>query len=203
MKFEELNNRLENTLAELGREGYTEKQEKLIKLSKQGKNQLIFTSIDQELIDGLHFISFMRAPEMLEGSPRVLWITPSWESAREKVKSFQQLMKRTDVTIEIADDKGKIIEQRNAIFEGAEIIIGNPKRMLELYNQNGIHINQLSLVIIDQLETLCKDPLILQAIRRISESLPKCQKILLAEGTHNRLEAFCEDICTFYETSEL
>lgn len=203
MKFEELNNRLENTLAELGREGYTEKQEKLIKLSKQGKNQLIFTSIDQELIEGLHFISFMRAPEMLEGSPRVLWFTPSWESAREKVKSFQQLMKRTDVTIEIADDKGKIIEQRNAIFEGAEIIIGNPKRMLELYNQNGIHINQLSLVIIDQLETLCKDPLILQAIRRISESLPKCQKILLSEGTHNRLEAFCEDICTFYETSEL
>jgi hypothetical protein len=203
MKFEELNNRLENTLAELGREGYTEKQEKLIKLSKQGKNQLIFTSIDQELIDGLHFISFMRAPEMLEGSPRVLWFTPSWESAREKVKSFQQLMKRTDVTIEIADDKGKIIEQRNAIFEGAEIIIGNPKRILELYNQNGIHINQLSLVIIDQLETLCKDPLILQAIRRISESLPKCQKILLSEGTHNRLEAFCEDICTFYETSEL
>jgi hypothetical protein len=203
MKFEELNNRLENTLAELGREGYTEKQEKLIKLSKQGKNQLIFTSIDQELIDGLHFISFMRAPEMLEGSPRVLWFTPSWESAREKVKSFQQLMKRTDVTIEIADDKGKIIEQRNAIFEGAEIIIGNPKRMLELYNQNGIHINQLSLVIIDQLETLCKDPLILQAIRRISESLPKCQKILLSEGNHNRLEAFCEDICTFYETSEL
>lgn len=203
MKFEELNNRLENTLAESGREGYTEKQEKLIKLSKQGKNQLIFTSIDQDLIEGLHFISFMRAPEMLEGSPRVLWFTPSWESAREKVKSFHQWMKRTDVTIEIADDKGKIIEQRNAIFEGAEIIIGNPKRMLELYNQNGIHINQLSLVIIDQVETLCKDPLILQAIRRISESLPKCQKILISEGTHPRLEAFCEDICTFYETSEL
>jgi hypothetical protein len=203
MKFEELNNRLENTLAELGREGYTEKQEKLIKLSKQGKNQLIFTPMDQEIIEGLHFISFMRAPEMLEGSPRVLWFTPSWESAREKVKSFQQVMKRTDVTIEIADDKGKIIEQRNAIFEGAEIIIGNPKRILELYNQNGIHINQLSLVIIDQVETLCKDPLILQAIRRIAESLPKCQKILLSEGTHNRLETFCEDICTFYETSEL
>ncbi|TSJ39889.1 DEAD/DEAH box helicase [Fluviicola chungangensis] len=203
MKFEELNNRLENTLTESGREGYTEKQEKLIKLSKQGKNQLIFTSIDQELIDGLHFISFMRAPEMLEGSPRVLWFTPSWESAREKVKSFHHLMKRTDVTIEIADDKGKIIEQRNAIFEGAEIIIGNPKRLLELYNQNGIHLNQLSLVIIDQAETLCKDPLILQAVRRISESLPKCQKLIFSEGTHNRLESFCEDICTFYETSEL
>ena len=190
-------------LTESGRERYTEKQEKLIKLSKQGKNQLIFTSIDPELIDGLHFISFMRAPEMLEGSPRVLWFTPSWESAREKVKSFHELMKRTDVTIEIADDKGKIIEQRNAIFEGAEIIIGNPKRLLELYNQNGIHLNQLSLVIIDQAETLCKDPLILQAVRRISESLPKCQKLIFSEGTHNRLESFCADICTFYETSEL
>lgn len=203
MKFEELNHRLENILTELGHEGYTERQEKLIKLAKQGKNQLIFTALDQELIDALHFISFMRAPEMLEGSPRVLWITPSWESAREKVKSFHHLMKRTDVTIEIGDDKGKIIEQRNAIFEGAEIIIGNPKRFLELYNQNGIHINQLSLVIIDQAETLCKNPTTLQSIKRIAESLPKCQKIIFSEGTHSRLESFCEDICTFYETSEI
>lgn len=203
MKFEELNHRLENTLAELGLEGYTERQQKLIKLSKQGKNQLIFTTLDQELIDGMHFISFMRAPEMLEGSPRVLWITPSWESVREKIKSFHHLMKRTDVTIENADDKSKIIEQRNAIFEGAEIIIGNPKRLLELYNQNGIHMNQLSLVIIDQAEIICKNPITIQSIKRIAESLPKCQKLIFAEGTHDRLETFCEDICTFYETSEL
>ena len=203
MKFEELNHRLENTLTELGLEGYTERQQKLIKLSKQGKNQLIFTTLDQELIDGMHFISFMRAPEMLEGSPRVLWIIPSWESVREKIKSFHHLMKRTDVTIENADDKSKIIEQRNAIFEGAEIIIGNPKRLLELYNQNGIHMNQLSLVIIDQAEIICKNPITIQSIKRIAESLPKCQKLIFAEGTHDRLETFCEDICTFYETSEL
>lgn len=203
MKFEELDNRLEKVLTELGQEGYTERQQKLIKLSKQGKNQLIFTPFDQEIIDGLHFISFMRAPEMLEGSPRVIWITPNWESAREKVKSFHRIMKRTDVTIEIADDKGKIIEQRNAIFEGAEIIIGNPKRLLELYNQNGIHVNQLSLIIIDQAETLCTNPITLQSIRRIAESLPKCQKIIFTEGTHSRLDSFCEDICTFYETSEI
>lgn len=203
MKFEELNKRLENVLAEINLEGYSPRQEKLIKLSKQGKNHLIRTTLDEELIDALHFIAFMRAPEMLEGSPRVLWITPGWESAREKMKRFHHLMKRTDVTIEIADDKGKMIEQRNAIFEGAEIIIGNPKRLLDLYNQNGFHVNQLSLVIIDDADILCKDPMILQSIRRISESLPKCQKLIFAGGTHSRLTGFCEDICTFYETSEL
>lgn len=203
MKFEELNTRLENTLVELGLEGYTEKQEKLIKLAKQGKNHLVYTSIDKDLTDGLHFISFMRAPEMFEGSPRVLWITATPDLARERVQSFQKLMKRSDVTVELADDKGKIIEQRNAIFDGTEIIIGNPKRLLELYNQNGIHINQLSLVIIDSAELMCKDPLVLQAIRRIAESLPKCQKLIFSAGKHARLEPFCEDICTFYETSEL
>jgi hypothetical protein len=203
MKFEELNKRLENTLVESGLESYTEKQEKLVKLSKQGKNQLFFTALDDELIQGLHYISFMRAPEMLEGSPRVLWFTPTWESAREKVKSFQNLMKRTDVTIEIADNKGKIIEQRNAIFEGAEILIGNPKRLLEIYTQNGIHVNQLSLVIIDDADILCKDPLILQMVKRIAESLPKCQKLIFASKEHHRLADFCEEICTFYEISEL
>lgn len=203
MKFEELNTRLENALVELGIENYTEKQEKLIKLAKQGKNQLVYTPMDQELINGLLFISFMRAPEMLEGSPRVLWFTSSPENVQAHIKSFNQLMKRSDVTVEPADDKGKIIEQRNAIFDGAEIIIGNPKRLLELYNQNGIHINQLSLVIIDSTEVMCKNPLTLQAIRRIAESLPKCQKLIFSSGNHARLEPFCEDICTFYETSEL
>ncbi|WP_343606975.1 DEAD/DEAH box helicase [Fluviicola sp.] len=203
MKFEELNTRLENTLVELGIESYTEKQEKLIKLAKQGRNHLVYTSTDEDLINGLNFISFMRAPEMLEGSPRVLWFTASPDLARERVKAFHHLMKRSDVTVEIADDKGKIIEQRNAIFDGTEILIGNPKRMLELYNQNGFHINQLSLVIIDSTELMCKDPLVLQAIRRIAESLPKCQKLIFSAGKHARLEPFCEDICTFYETSEL
>lgn len=203
MKFEELNTRLENTLVELGITQYTEKQEKLIKLAKQGKNQLIHTTVDPELINGLLYLSFMKAPEMLEGSPRVLWFTPTPEKAREHVKAFHHLMKRSDVTVEIADDKGKIIEQRNAIFDGTEIIIGNPKRLLELYNQNGFHINQLTLVIIDGAETLCKNPIVLQSIKRISESLPKCQKLIFSDGNHARLESFCEDICTFYETTEL
>jgi hypothetical protein len=64
-------------------------------------------------------------------------------------------------------------------------------------------VNQLSLVIIDQAETICKNPITIQSIKRIAESLPKCQKIILTEGTHSRLDSFCEDICTFYETSEL
>lgn len=202
MKFDELNKRLENSLIESGIEAFTSKQEALIKISKQGKNTLIYTEIDEEINLGLYFLSFMRAPEMLEGSPRVLWITPKPEQAKHLVDNFRKTMKRTDVTIEIADNKGKMIEQRNAIFEGTEILLGNPKRLLELYNQNGYHVNQLTLLVIDHLDELCKDPLVLQAIRRIAESLPKCQKLLLTTGDHKRLEEFSEEICTFYETIE-
>lgn len=203
MKFEELNTRLENSLIEDGINEFTPAQEKLIKLLKQGKNTLIFTTIDDNINRGLYYLAFMKAPEMLEGSPRVLWITPTPEHAKTLVSEFKKTMKRSDVTIEIADNKGKMIEQRNAIFDGTEILLGNPKRLLDLYNQNGYHVNQITLLIIDHVDELCKDPLSLQSIRRIVESLPKCQKLLIAQGKHNRLGDFSEEICTFYETSEI
>lgn len=203
MKFEELNERLQFVLTESGKEGYSDFQQQIISLAKNGKNYLFKTHLDEELIQTIYFLSFFKAPEMLEGSPRVLWITSTPEKARTYVEGFKKMIKRADVTIEIADNKGKIIEQRNAIFEGTEVLVGNPKRLLELYNQNGFHVGQITLFIIDHLSEICKDPLSIQAIRRINESLPKCQKILLTDGEHPKITTFSTEICNFYEEVEL
>lgn len=203
MKFIDLNEALGEVLAEKNKTNYSDKEAQIIQLLKPGKNVLCYTQHDHELLFAEMVTSFSKASTMLEGSPRVLWFTSDTNSAREIKKQFGDYFRRTDVTLELADDKGKIIEQRNAIFDGTEWLVGNPKRLLELYNQNGFHVNQLKLIIIDQFDTICKDAMALQAIRRIAESLPKCQYAFFAAGKHPKTEPFCEEICTFYETVHL
>lgn len=203
MKFNDLNEALGEVLAEKQKTEYSKKEQQIIHLLKPGKNILCYTQHDHELLFAEMVVSFSKASTMLEGSPRVLWFSSNTDAVREIKKQFADYFRRTEVTLELADDKGKIIEQRNAIFEGSEWLVGNPKRLLELYNQNGFHVNQLKLVIIDQFDTICKDAMALQAIRRIAESLPKCQYAFFASGKHARIEPFCQEICNFYETVHL
>lgn len=203
MKFEVLNEALGQLLTEENKTAYSEKENTILKNYRTGQNFLFYTAHDEELLFSELVCSFDKAPKMLEGSPRVLWFTAGNEHVLEIRRYFEHLYRRADVTLETADNKGKIIEQRNAIFEGTEILVGNPKRMLELYNQNGFHVNQLKLIIIDRTDTICKDPSALQAIRRINESLPKSQYLFFTEGKHPKLETFCEDLCSYYQKEHL
>lgn len=200
MKFEELNAIVENVLVENNKTAFSEITTTILKKIKQGRNFSIFMPTEQNAVqEAFVYASIFKAPKAFEGAPRVLWITSNSEKANAIVKEIRSLIKRTEIAAELAEDKGKIIEQRNHIFEGADIIVGNPKRIHELYNQNGFHVNQLKLLIIDELDAMSTSPTTLQYIRRVNESLPNCQRIVSYYKTHPRIEPFIEEICTFYD----
>lgn len=203
MTFEELNHKLGNKLVELGITGFSATQQAVIKQFKKGGNVIYNKPITDDLLTAICFLSFISAPEMFEGSPRVLWIAPKSADLQKRKKLYQQLTMRGDVTIELADDKGKQIEQRNAIFQGTEVLLGNPKRLLELYNQNGFHIGKIHLLIIESFDEICADISAFQAVRRVCESLPKCQKIVFAAKNHIRMESFFEELDEFFNQIEL
>lgn len=204
MNFEALNQIVENVLVENNKTSFSTLATNLLKKLKQGRNFSVFAPTEQEAIqEALIYASIFKAPQAFEGSPRVLWITSTPEKAKSIVKEINSLIKRTEIAAELADDKGKMIEQRNHIFEGADIIVGNPKRLHDLYNQNGFHVNQLKLVILDDLEVFSTSPTTLQHIRRVNESLPNCQKVIIYSKTHHRIEPFIEEICSFYDALEL
>lgn len=200
MNFEELDLILEHSLSEDNVTAPTPEEDKLIKKIKQGGNNLVFAGSREAMDKVLFFTSLIKAPKAFEGAPRVLWITTNNTRAIELAKTLRNWIRRSEIAIELANDSGKIIEQRNHIFEGADIIIGTPRRVLELYNQNGFHINQLSLVIIDEVDELCKNPTLIQHVRRVNESVEKCQKLLVSYGDHERLDTFANDICYRFDT---
>lgn len=198
MKFEALNEKMFNTLLE---DNITpsETEYNLIKQIKQGRNLLLSASNTEAIQLVLNWSALSKAPHAFEGSPRVLWITESNERALQISKELKYWSRRTEIAVEPANDSGKIIEQRNFIFEGADIIVGNPKRILELYNQNGIHVNQLTLLIIDQVDQISKNPNMLQRVRRICESIEKCMKLVVRYGEHERIIPFMDDVCVNYD----
>lgn len=199
MNFEEINEKLGYTLTEESLQSFSESQLTLFKKIKSGKNFVLNGSITDEIDLVLELVSFSKAPDQLEGSPRVLWLTPSIDRAHQLLKQFKIRFRKTEITPELAVNKGKMIEQRNLIFDGCEILIGNPKRIIELYNQNGFHVNQLKLLIIDDLDAICKDIQASTAIRRLAESIPPSQKIIQYQNEHSRQKEILEIICPFYE----
>ena len=95
---------------------------------------------------------FNRVHQQHEGSPRAIFICSTIDKAVDLHTKMLRAGRRWDVTGDLAHDKGNMLQQRNDIFDGTEIIVGTAKRIYELYLQNGINLNLLELFIVDDVE---------------------------------------------------
>lgn len=192
----QFNTLLNDTLSESGISEFSVLQEAILKRAKAGGDAIIVCPHDAELQAAISLTSILKAPQAFEGSPRVLVLSPTLESVHAIRDQIQSWVRRTEIAVELAHDKGNMIQQRNNIFEGADIIVGNPKRIMELYNQNGIHVNQLVLLMVHGTDQILQQPVIAQTISRLAESLPgKCQRILFTTAESSRLDKLSEQVC--------
>lgn len=196
MTIEQFNQLLQDTLSESGLTAFSELQEAILKRVKSGGDAIFVCDHDAQLLAGICLAAILKAPQAFEGSPRVLVLSPTTDSVhviRDQIKSW---IRRTEIAVELAHDKGNMVQERNNIFDGADIIVGNPKRIMDLYNQNGIHVNQLVLLMVHGTNEILLNPTIAQTITRLSESLPgKCQRVLFTTAESARLSKFSEQVC--------
>ena len=90
-------------------------------------------------------------------------------------------------------EKGQRIKQRNDLYYGTELIIGTPKRLCELYYQNGFNIGQLRFFMILDINEIFKKGL-RGFVSRVSESLPKCKKIVFeTDGKEEHVKLYCQE----------
>lgn len=186
-EFEKLDNHFENTLSTGGINPPNELQEAIIKRIKQGGDLIVVAPKGSGKTYAAILASLFKCPESQEGSPRVLYIGSSNDEVAELTKKTALLSRRKELMIEAANDKGKIVQQRNFIFQGADIIFGNPKRIFDLYIQSGLNLNKLNLVILDNPDLFLNDKTIGEMIR-IGEALPKCQRVFLIETMTQKVE---------------
>lgn len=161
---------------------------------KSGKNVLISAPVSSGKTTTALVSIFNKVNQEYEGSPRAILLTDTIEKAETLHKKIAPVCRKLDVTADLIHDKGNSIQQRNDIFDGTEIIIGNPKRIFELYLQNGINLKLLDLFIVDDLDE-CLSNHKQAELKRLIESLEsKTQLVLLTNIYSKKVETFVESL---------
>lgn len=127
----------------------------------------------------------------VEDVPRALIISPTVESCDALFAQFKLLAAGSDLRIHVAHEKGLIDKQGEDIYFGADVVIGTPRRILEIYFHKNLYINKLKLFAIDDIETLVKNQH-QGEIHRLSDSLPKCQRLALTDKLTERIETLLD-----------
>jgi superfamily II DNA/RNA helicase len=196
MTLEQLNAHLEGTLEDTELKALNELQLKSIAKVKQG-GDCIFVSGDRTgKTTAIALSALVKAPHSYEGSPRVIIFSSTVDKAHQLHQQLSVWVRRTEISIELAHDKGNMVLERNNIFDGADILVANTRRLLDLYIQNGIHIGQLTLLIVDDATEIAKDVLMTQRIARLMESFPKCQHLLFTTELNPKVEKLAEVFCS-------
>jgi ATP-dependent RNA helicase DeaD len=136
---------------------------------------------------------FNKVNKQLDGAPRVLFICAHLDNAIQLHEMMSKIAFPLDVTVDLAHDKGDQVKQRNDIFDGTEIIVGNIKRVFDLYVQNGINVQELDYLIFDDLEELLTQGKVME-IKRLIDGINKTQVICLANEMNMRVEQFVSSV---------
>lgn len=126
-----------------------------------------------------------------EEPPRALILVKDKERINAMLELFESLGAKTGLKcIGLAPGAG-MEGQKDELAEGADIVIGTPDRVQQIYYKSGLNINKLQMFILDDADLLIKQGFQTPIIQ-MADSLPKCQHISFSEVYHQKLESMLE-----------
>jgi len=135
----------------------------------------------------------MKLKFAFEEAPRAIILTHDKSSALAIEKQFELLGKNTNLrTMCVLPGQG-METQREGIAEGVDIVIGTPDRILTLLLQNGLNMNKVNTLVLDNAEGLIKQGF-KTPIHRIAVATTKCQNLVFGEVIHDKFNALVEPI---------
>jgi superfamily II DNA/RNA helicase len=153
----------------------------------------MFVENSIELIS--HFLEQKIKADMSQLLPRALVFCSSIDVCEKIEQRINTLANDRDLKVVIIHDKANSVKQRNTLYEGVDIVVGNPKRITELYYQNGINLKQIQHFIITESNQIAKSNH-LPHLKRLIESTKKCQKIVFVESKNEKIDLFIEENLT-------
>ncbi len=120
-------------------------------------------------------------------NPRALIFVKDKTSALKVEQQFNELAKRTGLRVYPIFEEQQLDKQKDAVYLGVDVVIGTPKRLAKLYYLNGLNLRELQMFIVEDADFLESSALHSDMIR-ISESIDKCQYLILSSKTNNRID---------------
>ncbi|MFD2541089.1 DEAD/DEAH box helicase [Lacinutrix gracilariae] len=125
--------------------------------------------------------------EAFEDSPRALILVKDKQAALDLKAEFEKFTRRTDLRVYAAYEEQTLDQQREEIYYGVDVLIATPKRLNKLYFMNSVHLGQLQIFALEDAEFLIRNNYH-NDVLRVTESIQKCQYIILAESMHSKYE---------------
>ena len=143
-----------------------------------------------------------RLKASLNDVPRAVIVVPNKDIALEMKAEFERLGEYTDLRVNTACDNEKIDDQKDKVYMGSDVVIGTPKRLNLLYSLYALNLSAVKIFAIDDAESVIKSINYLQ-IDRLTESIPKAQKIVFAGELTEWLERFSNEFVNIQEVIEI
>jgi superfamily II DNA/RNA helicase len=127
--------------------------------------------------------------EAFEDSPRAVIIAKDKSEVLALKEEFERFTSTTDLRVYAAHDAYDLDKQKEEIYYGQDIVIATASRLSKLYFLNGIHMGEVRLFAIEDADYLGRKDAYNQVLR-LSESLDKCQFVILADAMNSKIENY-------------
>jgi superfamily II DNA/RNA helicase len=122
-----------------------------------------------------------------DGVPAVLILVPDKEQVMAVLAQFELLNKNKSISIVGLYVTPGLEAQKNALADGADIVVATPDRARDIYLKLGLNLNKIDLFIVDNADQIIKNGLQLP-VAELANSITKCQHLVFSEVMHDRVE---------------
>lgn len=200
MSFKKLNPPLKEALERLNYEFPLPFQKKVLPKIKSGAN-LFGVAPEASGKSTALVISVLQklGGSAFEDAPRALVIVKDKQAALLLEETFEKFTRHTDLRVYSAYEKVDIQNQKEAIYDGVDIVIGTPQRINKLFSITGINLGQLKIFIVEDAQFLMATS-DFKSLIRIPVHLNNCQYVVFSSEFNTKIKRLKN---TFMGYSEL
>jgi superfamily II DNA/RNA helicase len=187
MSFKKLHPLLKKSLENTGFETSNPYQKKALPILKGGANVYMIAPKGSGKTTALIMATIHKLKaEAFEDSPRAVIIAKDKSEVLALKDEFERFTNTTTLRVYAAYDEYDLEKQKEEIYFGQDIVIATPSRLSKLYFLNGIHLGEVQLFALEDADYLGRKDAYNQ-ILRLSESLEKCQFVILADSMNSKI----------------
>ncbi|MBU2919974.1 DEAD/DEAH box helicase [Winogradskyella psychrotolerans] len=190
MSFKKLHPLLKASLENAGYETSNPLQKKVLPILKGGSDAYVIAPKGSGKSTALIITAIHKLKAAaFEDSPRAIIVAKDKADVLKLMEEYERFTKNTDLRIYALYDEYDIEKQKTEVYYGQDIVIATPSRLSKLYFLNGIHLGEVQLFAIEDADYLGRNNAY-NHILRLSESLNKCQFVIIADDMNSRIKNY-------------
>ena len=193
MKLKKIDQGLQNGLIRNGLTEANALQEETFSSIKSGADVVVQSEKGSGKTTTIVLNVIQKLKNPFEESPRAIVFVEDKPQVIEMVELFKQLGKDNDIRVYGVHEKTDINEDKNQISLGIDVLIGTANKLNAMFSTAGYNVNKLQMLVVDDADILFKNRMDVP-ILRLSDSMPKMQKIFFCNQITEKIEIMADRI---------